>query len=1020
MNMISNRKENGKIIELVDNKEEFLAELNLFLPHFLFYLWEHPKIMSMLLQNAEIDDIKNYLAPLIVNNFYENILSSYFIEENLIYILTILLQEEVNNLLYIEQNITFLDETCCGYLLEELRKKKDVQIFFKHIIIDAIENLETNYSGLKLNFIIDDIYMDYSDNIKRRGAQYRIRNEDIYLNPVVDSDNVEDFNVRDRKNIQEEQNNFNKMYIPFLDNTSFEKFVNKNKINTDKGMYNIYFSKLNEDYTLNNQNLYSNNQLLVNLTRYKNSDKLLFLYQNNFMRVVSFINSILDQIMNNLHILPYTIKCFCKIISILVTKKFENIKESEKIIFVSKFLFGKLLIPILKNPSIEAFINNFIISKNTLNNLQIISGVIIKFISGDFYSSDSYKTCGYTPFNWYFIENSHKIQDIYENAINVKLPKFIEDLINDKLSSDFEYHYFEQNKDEVINIRSICFNIHEIISLINVMEKCEVEIFFSSKNNILQKTFKKLISKNCKRAINDIINKENNNTDQHQKLEKMDIKKSIMSSLGMEVKETPKPKTKLYYFLITSLIFNDEYKKLFEISQPTKSFALKEIKDLSNETSVVQNNIIKVKNFICSLLFNFDKLVKTNFVSGTTENTEKILKELSILMKSSYFVIDGNIPFDWYINSIYEFLEKIPSYLTINDCEELYKEIERDVNVSLAQLDFKKLSTILEKLDFTERGKTFYIENQKLLMDIQIKENVQEIINEDFIPVKINFSWNEEGNGIFQIESCNFKEKDKNNIDKIIDYENSRKVKLALDIGTFITKFPDLIAYQEYQDANIIEIQQKLCFPENLNKYFEIVFTHLESNPKIKNENIKQIKENIYEYIMSKIHDKIFPLEPNKNDSKIFRNTVNLSWTQPKNFLKDKEQYVFGSFLKDIKKSFMKLETEKSIKKKFLIIEEIHNDISFFYNLNGIKNIGCDDIIPVLSYATIKVQPNILDSIIQFMKLYRSIGEFNYGGNQFEQLEAVETLILNIKYNNLNGVSADEFNEKFYKVNKSK
>ena len=128
MNMISNRKENGKIIELVDNKEEFLAELNLFLPHFLFYLWEHPKIMSMLLQNAEIDDIKNYLAPLIVNNFYENILSSYFIEENLIYILTILLQEEVNNLLYIEQNITFLDETCCGYLLEELRKKK----MFKH------------------------------------------------------------------------------------------------------------------------------------------------------------------------------------------------------------------------------------------------------------------------------------------------------------------------------------------------------------------------------------------------------------------------------------------------------------------------------------------------------------------------------------------------------------------------------------------------------------------------------------------------------------------------------------------------------------------------------------------------------------------------------------------------------------------------------------------------------------------------------------------------------------------------
>ena len=32
------------------------------------------------------------------------------------------------------------------------------------------------------------------------------------------------------------------------------------------------------------------------------------------------------------------------------------------------------------------------------------------------------------------------------------------------------------------------------------------------------------------------------------------------------------------------------------------------------------------------------------------------------------------------------------------------------------------------------------------------------------------------------MESCGFKEKDKNNIDKILDYEKSRKVKLALDI----------------------------------------------------------------------------------------------------------------------------------------------------------------------------------------------------------------------------------------------
>ena len=84
----------------------------------------------------------------------------------------------------------------------------------------------------------------------------------------------------------------------------------------------------------------------------------------------------------------------------------------------------------------------------------------------------------------------------------------------------------------------------------------------------------------------------------------MDTKKKLE-------KETPKEKRTIYYFLLTSLIISDSYKKLFEISQPTKIFSIKEIKNTNNEENIIiKNNIIKVKNFICSLLYNFDKLVK--------------------------------------------------------------------------------------------------------------------------------------------------------------------------------------------------------------------------------------------------------------------------------------------------------------------------------------------------------------------------------------------------------------------------
>ena len=116
MNMISDRvKHDNKVLELVDIEDDknILGDLKIYIPYLMFSLWEKPKIMALILQNADINDVKNYLADFIVNNFYENILSSNFIEENLIYVLTMLLNEEINSLLYVEQHVNFLDDTCC-------------------------------------------------------------------------------------------------------------------------------------------------------------------------------------------------------------------------------------------------------------------------------------------------------------------------------------------------------------------------------------------------------------------------------------------------------------------------------------------------------------------------------------------------------------------------------------------------------------------------------------------------------------------------------------------------------------------------------------------------------------------------------------------------------------------------------------------------------------------------------------------------------------------------------------------
>ena len=230
MNNLSRKKEkqNSKQIILLDKPSEVLEDLNYYLPSFMFYLWDNPEIMALLLKNVELNQIQSNLAHLVMNNFYENILSSNLIQNNLIYVITILLKEEIEGLSNIGQNMKFLENTCCGYLLEELRKKMDVQIYFKNIIADSIENLESKYSDLKLNFNVKEIAINYKKEIKSKKTNNIIKNEDIYLNSSIE--NIEEsFNYRNRKIIHSEQINFNSKYIPLLNKESFEDFIQKKK-----------------------------------------------------------------------------------------------------------------------------------------------------------------------------------------------------------------------------------------------------------------------------------------------------------------------------------------------------------------------------------------------------------------------------------------------------------------------------------------------------------------------------------------------------------------------------------------------------------------------------------------------------------------------------------------------------------------------------------------------------------------------------------------------------------------------
>ena len=1009
MNMISRRKnDENRNYELLDDQSELLRDLNTYFPKLMTYLWEQPETVATIIKNANSEELKE-LAPLFANNFYDNILSPYYIEDNLMYVLALLLKDEIKNLSNINQDESFLNNTPCGSILGELKSKNDIRAFFKTIIISSIENLEVNYSTVRINFSINALVSEYNKLTRNDSkVKKKMKRDEGYLKyPDNDIDQCSDsislddnrHMLRDKKKIKEDQENFNQKYLPFLDKNNFLREIEKYK-NNNKNMYDYCYSKLNDCNS--DPDLYSNKKLMDSLYECPYSQELLLKYQHYFALVTSFINSIISNLLENYHLLPYSVKCLCKIISLLISKKFTKINEVEKNAFIAKFFFGKLLLPILDNPAIEAFINNFIISKNTYKNLKKITEIIGKFVSGRFFESNN-ENSHYTPYNWYFMEKMEDLLKIFNNITKVKLPPFIEKLINDELPSDYQYNYFIENPDEVINHRSICYNTSQIKAIINSMDRSKNEIFADSKNIGLKKTLEKIFLPNNITIIENII-KEENIISQPKKA-KPKSKKSSKDLLMLEFK-----KPVVHYFLLASLLTNKKYDSLMHINQETTSFSIKELKP-DNDENIMKNNIIKVKNFFCSLLYNYNKLVKTDFDEGTTEDTVKILNELNIFMKSSNFVVDRSIPFEWYSKSLLEYLQKIPENLTKNDCEELYNEIEKDLNESVKQLDFEALSVIIGKLKYAERSKIHYEDCKKVLNDIRLNEETKQIVENEFIPFEIKFNFEDEynvENNIFEINYSNFKERDKDNIDKIKDYERAKKVRLCLTINDFTKKFPNLVIYQEMQDADVFNIQRSLNIPDKIKFYFHRVKQTID-----KKKVEYSINEKIYDYVMGKLYDKIYPIEPFSEDNKIFQQSIRLSWTEPKHFIRLKRSLIFGSFLSDALIYFKLVDTEKSPRKKLLNLVEIFNLIGFLLKFNGFTSIGgVDDQLPILNYAFVQSKSLRMFSNAKYMELYLGDKKNKIEGSLLTQLLGICEMITHIKYNQLINVTEEEFNEK--------
>ena len=1026
-----------------------------FIPKIFEILWENPKITADLIKYCDIDDIRETLANLFVNNFYQNILSNNYIENNLMFLLTLLIKDEINDLKNGENFESFLDSgSKVGYFIDELRKKNDVKCIFKNSILNIIADFEAMSS---INFTLDigqivdrlkskSLYEKSKikeNNIEKITSQKRNSDEikEKIILPGERSQSCFYFFSREESNDKNEDSQFEqfaKEYIKPLTVSSCEKI--RSELGTTNSNKNDYLTNI-----INNaksENSYSNYKLLEKFNFYhKYSDKLTSIYISNFYLIKDFLDKFLEALDKNIIMLPYYVKCLCKIISVLIQKKFPDINIAKKNAFISQFLFKKLIMPIFADPGMELLINNFIISGFTLSNLNIINELLDKLFSGQlFCDNNNIHKNNYTTFNWYFIEKMPLVYNIFNKITDIELPSFIDDLINDKLDPNFCYNYFELNKGESITHNSICFSYSDLNAILLGFNKLKekVDLTQYKEGNLLLKSLEKF---NSDRNKDDLYKSERRNNNVSfvivkgkersdiDNIDDIDINNHTNSNPFLYVlKNKEKSLDNIYkefveincesYYLIQNLKFNaKENKEIFDLTLESKyNYHIKELKTKDNPENIKKNVIIKIKNFLSDLLYNIDLLNKSNFIQSKISNTNEILNSINNYFKLSNFILVDTIPHEWYIESILNLIKNIPEEYAKNDLEKLYNEMEEEITLSMNNYNMDLLHECSEKLKHAEKEKKYYEIIYNIFKDLELNEKVKIIVENDFIPVKISFNYDEQHRTFksFDIKKSKTKKKEFMRKESKVNIKNNKTyTKRCHSIKTFIENFPDFCMFYRNKDIDILEIEKSLLIPEKLKQYFfSIIREHLISEKKIENNDLVQIENKIYDYVMTKINPKIFPKEYSE-DNNLFKNIFMLSWIEPKHFIQEKSGYIFETFLPEVIKNFGVIEDEPSPRKKIEYINSIFESISKVVLFNGgDKPLGVEDEIPILSYCFVKAQLKKIYSNLKFIQIYRNSLIEKGEENKLIQLIAVCDFIKDIKYKNINGVSEDEYNQK--------
>ena len=930
-------------------------------------------------------------------------------------------------------------------------------------------DLKASFSAFKKKNDIDEEEIeeieeneDIDLSLSKTKSSFR-KKEDLDKKGKVKIDNFFEFNSITEDKLKKELSKYeNKKDDKFRINSAMKEYLNilisqikdeeeNNNKNKDKELNNIdnIYEDSDDDDIINDKEIFSNSLIIKELKeerRIKQShsfSELMKKMKNNYRIITRIILDIINKLKENLISSPYSLKCICKFINILLNKKYNelaknNLSDYQIFMFKVNILIGKIILPILTNPDINGIIYTNVISEMTRETLKMISNIIETMVTGKLFNKKDNRYM--TVFNKFILETIPQLFELIENIEkNFELPENINNLISTYHNSSninkgsINYDYFKENPNENINYQSICFSLKNMFFILQIIMKYKTLLIDENQNDeqklILQKFLDNEKSYNYLLAKG--MEKKKNEFYYITKITYPEIFEKRINEIIRDNFIYVIPKKNDDFITAFKKCLNEvlnyankiQIESFYELTErkDEKALRLKKIKNSNKEKEEKNNeekdNLKKKKKPLNSLKQSLIKItvadkeedadfknvlfpqIKKNINSEINYNVNNDMAQriiyctnfLNLYMKKipeKYKENNYSLLFDELINETKDNIE----YLKTNVLFEFYKKIKEAEKLYMMNLSYSSQVENLERSKITE-----YLYNKLLLPPkIKIKKDSRNIIT--------NMEYEKD----LALENDDLMKED-NDIDFKYYFERKKQ-----NIKIMISEFPDFHQYEEEYD-NILDIEEKAFTPDAINEYFSVIKKLVKKEKIIKRYNKEDLHQILYDlenYILSKLYDKLFPFESTKEDVFIYKKCKRLGFIKPENIVKDKnvineklcEEAIH--YFDNLDEKITPMDKIKTIGKAFNIIQQ---SITFSA---GKDKLGTDDLLDPLLYIIIKSKPKNIISNYKYCELYLNsdLSKKQYG-LLLTQFYTVTHHIKKMKYTDLIGISEKEFGE---------